>query len=63
MCIRDRDEDWAQYLVDNDLTHKKYRKQLIDSYTQQILLQQAQKENGVTVLDTYVLRDVYKRQG
>ena len=44
-----KDEDWAQYLVDNDLTPKKYRKQLIDSYTQQILLQQAQKENGVTV--------------
>ena len=44
-----KDKDWAQYLVDNDLTPKKYRKQLIDSYTQQILLQQAQKENGVTV--------------
>lgn len=28
-----KDEDWAQYLVDNDLTPKKYRKQLIDSYT------------------------------
>ncbi len=44
-----KDKDWAQYLVDNDLTPKKYRKQLIDSYAQQILLQQAQKENGVTV--------------
>ena len=33
---------------------KKYRKQLIDSYTQQILLQQAQKENGVTVSDEEV---------
>ncbi len=49
-----KDEDWAQYLVDNDLTPKKYRKQLIDSYTQQILLQQAQKENGVTVSDKEV---------
>ena len=49
-----KDEDWAQYLVDNDLTPKKYRKQLIDSYTQQILLQQAQKENGVTVSDEEV---------
>ena len=48
------DKDWAQYLVDNDLTPKKYRKQLIDSYTQQILLQQAQKENGVTVSDEEV---------
>ena len=28
-----KDKDWAQYLVDNDLTPKKYRKQLIDSYT------------------------------
>ena len=46
-----KDKDWAQYLVNNDLTPKKYRKQLIDSYTQQILLQQAQKENGVTVSD------------
>ena len=49
-----KDEDWAQYLVDNNLTPKKYRKQLIDSYTQQILLQQAQKENGVTVSDEEV---------
>ena len=49
-----KDKDWAQYLVDNDLTPKKYRKQLIDSYTQQILLQQAQKENGVTVSDEEV---------
>ena len=49
-----KDKDWAQYLVDNDLTPKKYRKQLIDSYTQQILLQQAQKENGVTVSDKEV---------
>ena len=32
-----KDKDWAQYLVDNDLTPKKYRKQLIDSYTQQII--------------------------
>lgn len=49
-----KDKDWAQYLVNNDLTPKKYRKQLIDSYTQQILLQQAQKENGVTVSDKEV---------
>ena len=49
-----KDKDWAQYLVDNDLTPKKYRKQLIDSYAQQILLQQAQKENGVTVSDKEV---------
>ena len=49
-----KDKDWAQYLVNNDLTPKKYRKQLIDSYTQQILLQQAQKENGVTVSDEEV---------
>ena len=49
-----KDKDWAQYLVDNDLTPKKYRKQLIDSYAQQILLQQAQKENGVTVSDEEV---------
>ena len=39
-----KDKDWAQYLVNNDLTPKKYRKQLIDSYTQQILLQQVDKE-------------------
>lgn len=49
-----KDKDWAQYLVNNDLTPKKYRKQLIDSYAQQILLQQAQKENGVTVSDKEV---------
>ena len=37
-----KDKDWAQNLVDNALSPKKYRKQLIDSYAQQILLQQAQ---------------------
>lgn len=61
-----KDKDWAQYLVNNDLTPKKYRKQLIDSYTQQILLQQAQKENGVTVSDEEVekaWKDAYKRSG
>ena len=46
-----KDKDWAQYLVDNDLTPKKYRKQLIDSYTQQILIQQAEKEYNVNVTD------------
>ncbi len=61
-----KDKDWAQYLVNNDLTPKKYRKQLIDSYTQQILLQQAQKENGVTVSDKEVekaWKDVCKSAG
>lgn len=61
-----KDKDWAQYLVNNDLTPKKYRKQLIDSYTQQILLQQAQKENGVTVSDKEVekaWKDAYKSAG
>lgn len=61
-----KDKDWAQYLVDNNLTPKKYRKQLIDSYTQQILLQQAQKENGVTVSDEEVekaWRDACKSAG
>ena len=61
-----KDKDWAQYLVNNDLTPKKYRKQLIDSYTQQILLQQAQKENGVTVSDEEVekaWKDACKRSG
>ena len=36
-----KDKDWAQYLVDNDLTPKKYRKQLIDScllYTSGLLV-------------------------
>lgn len=46
-----KDKDWAQYLVDSDLTPKKYRKQLIDSYTQQILIQQAEKEYNVSVSD------------
>ncbi len=46
-----KDKDWAQYLVDQDLTPKKYRKQLIDSYTQQILIQQAEKEYNVSVSD------------
>ena len=60
-----KDEDWAQYLVDNDLTPKKYRKSnLLTPYTQQILLQQAQKENGVTVSDEEVekaLKDAQER--
>lgn len=46
-----KNKDWAQYLVDQDLTPKKYRKQVIDSYTQQIVIQQAEKEYGVEVSD------------
>ena len=46
-----KDKDWAQYLVDQGLTPKKYRKQVIDSYTQQIVIQQAEKEYNVNVSD------------
>ena len=46
-----KDKDWAQYLVDQGLTPKKYRKQVIDSYSQQILIQQAEKEYNVSVSD------------
>ena len=46
-----KDKAWAQYLVDSDLTPKKYRKQVIDSYAQQILIQQAEKEYNVSVSD------------
>ena len=46
-----KNKDWAQYLVDQGLTPKKYRKQVIDSYTQQIVIQQAEKEYNVSVSD------------
>ena len=49
-----QDAYWIAKEKNKKFTPKKYRKQLIDSYTQQILLQQAQKENGVTVSDEEV---------
>ncbi|MFR7797657.1 MAG: SurA N-terminal domain-containing protein [Collinsella sp.] len=48
-----KDKDWAQYLVDNDLTPKKYRKQLIDSHAADSA-STGTEENGVTVSDEEV---------
>lgn len=47
----DKDEDWAQYLVDNSMTPESYREQVIDSYAESYLKQQAEKEYGITVTD------------
>lgn len=47
----DKDEDWAQYLVDNSMTPESYREQVIDSYAESYLKQQAEKECGITVTD------------
>ena len=45
----DSDKKWAQYLVDNDKTPESLREGYIDGYVSQILIQQAIKENDVTV--------------
>lgn len=47
----DKDEDWAQYLVDNSMTPESYREQVIDSYAESYLKQQAEKEYDITVTD------------
>ncbi len=52
-----KDKKWAQYLVDQDLTPKKYRKQTIDSYVQQVLISQAEEEYGVKVTDQDVNKE------
>ncbi len=49
-----KDKKWAQYLVDQGLTPKSYRKQQIDSYAQQVLIKQAEDENGIEVTDADV---------
>ena len=50
----DSDEDWAQYLVDNDITPEEYRESVIDSYARQYLLSQAISDYNVTVSDEEV---------
>ncbi len=52
-----KDKKWAQYLVDQSLTPKKYRKQTIDSYVQQVLIKQAEEEYGVNVTDKDVNKE------
>ena len=47
----DKDEDWAQYLVDNSMAPESYREQVIDSYAESYLKQQAEKEYDITVTD------------
>lgn len=42
------DNDWGQWLVDNDYTVDDIRSQVIDYYASQQLLRQAAEENGVT---------------
>lgn len=44
-----KDKKWAQYLVDQGLTPKSLRKQIIDSYTQQMLIEQAESEYKIKV--------------
>lgn len=50
----DSDEDWAQYLVDNDMTPETYRESVIDSYARQYLLSQAISDYDITVSDEEV---------
>ena len=50
----DSDEDWAQYLVDNDITPEEYRESVIDSYARQYLLTQAISDYDITVSDEEV---------
>ncbi len=47
----DDDEDWAQYLVDNDETPESYRESIIESYVEQYLVAEAISEYGITVSD------------
>ena len=47
----DSDEDWAQYLVDNDMTPESYRENVINSLANQYLIQAAEKEYNITVSD------------
>ena len=49
-----KDKDWAQYLVNQGMTPKSYRKSVIDSYAREYLLEKAQKEQGITVSDEEV---------
>ena len=44
-----KDSDWAAYLSNQGLTPETMRKQVIDSYAQQYLLEQAVKERNITV--------------
>lgn len=50
----DSDEDWAQYLVDQGTTPEQLRQNMIDSYEQQLVIQQAIKDNDITVSDDEV---------
>ena len=45
----DSDEAWAQYLVDNGYTPASLREQVIQRYVQQALVDQAERENNISV--------------
>ncbi len=47
----DSDEDWAQYLVDNDMTPESYRENIINSLAEQYLIQKAENEYNIEVTD------------
>lgn len=47
----DSDKDWAQYLVDNDMTPESYRENIINSLAQQYLIQKAENEYNIEVTD------------
>ena len=49
-----KDKAWAQYLVDQGMTPKSYRKSVIDSYARQFLIEQAEKEYNIDVTDADV---------
>ena len=49
-----KDKSWAQYLVDQGYTPKSLRKQLINSYAQQYLMEKYENEYGVEVTDEEV---------
>ena len=48
---KDKDKDWAQYLVDQGLTPESYRENMIRSYASQYLLTEAEKEYNIEVTD------------
>lgn len=48
------DKEWAQYLVDSDLTPESLREQVINSYADQYIEQQAEAKNGVSISDDEV---------
>ncbi len=47
----DSDKDWAQYLVDNDMTPESYRENIINSLAEQYLIQKAENEYNIEVTD------------